>query len=1154
MNRKLTRLFTIPTLIAVFLTTTAFGFRPIFQPPAVSILDGLRNDEENFASFGSDTELPVRTETAPGLQTTIFDTLEGTVTVNLPDDLAAGDTISGTVIAEVKTKKENPADQPTMMDELSGYVVEVAKQPAPSPHDNNLIPPCAGREQKQDNHSISVCRKWSIPEGVSRIPVVLKNREGKVVRRTEVPVAQKGNVARVSDDFSTPPVGQAGKPLSVNGPFDGDFANARVMLASNPAKFLASSPRKVVVESPRDLNGLAEIEIEYKGKTVAKCTYRSISVKLAADKLNLIKGEQTSLTVNLAGLMGLLSPVSVQLTNKSPQTVSMGGGETQTINVNPADLNGDNFSTKRTLTGVQAGGFSITAVVGPIKSEQANCNPKIARNTPADLPDERPPGKRVDRPKPADDSKVKPGDLSKLDDGSKTKPADRPKPADDPKLKWYLVNPYGIDAGAGSFHAGRTLDVLVTKDGGVIAASETGGVWLLPASSSGIPLSRDWENTEVNCLAFGPDGEGHVYAGLRNIGGTTLMETDTSKPVLLRLIAPWKSIPLPSAVGSIYQIAVVSSSRLIVLACDGGVYWSFVPVAGGTYAWSQATGLPSGAFFSVAVTNDSDIAAGAWGNPGSTGVNGIFVGSLNSPGLGDAATLVLHRAVTTGIDPKGLYRVSIDSCASDRKRVYAMSVGANRVINAVLRSDDGGETWSAAKANYASESGIFPKGTLMNAKLMGDNSAGGSIHRLKVSPVNSGTLSVSGLFAYISRDNGDTWYLLGDQSWENLRSLHADVHEVEFNPNDPTGKSFVVASDGGVAISTDRGNSWSDLNETYGNLQLYGTSSRGFYGCGSLSMEVYGDGSQDNGNLYTELDGAAPWKKLDGGDGGQWHGLRVGGFIRSNMNSATIWRGTWNPEKKVMEQRIEIPVRVGGSDVTGTTVGLIAANVNSPAHHNGKGQAMYTVGALGGRVHGLFANDDGGDMHWEQLSDWVAPRDQIVSAVGSATGEKIYLATFGPQGVQMYMVTTEIGSVSPMGPLPPPLRPSTFSGVDPKARVHRFVVLNDDYAFGLYTTDQFNSGFLLQTVDGGTTWDIMPGPSKTLSSLELDWTTGALYLSDADHVYVSRNKGKTWTRASLGLPQHCEGIDLRFVAQPDGKNFLYLATYGWSLWRVQTNP
>src|SRR5215207_5768455 len=51
MKSKLTKLLAVPTLIAVILTSTAFGFRPIFHPPTVSILDALRNDEENFSTL-----------------------------------------------------------------------------------------------------------------------------------------------------------------------------------------------------------------------------------------------------------------------------------------------------------------------------------------------------------------------------------------------------------------------------------------------------------------------------------------------------------------------------------------------------------------------------------------------------------------------------------------------------------------------------------------------------------------------------------------------------------------------------------------------------------------------------------------------------------------------------------------------------------------------------------------------------------------------------------------------------------------------------------------------------------------------------------------------------------------------------------------------
>jgi hypothetical protein len=56
---------------------------------------------------------------------------------------------------------------------------------------------------------------------------------------------------------------------------------------------------------------------------------------VAADKLNLIRGEQTMLSATLSGLDGVTSPVSMQLTNATPWTVRMEGGETQTITAQP---------------------------------------------------------------------------------------------------------------------------------------------------------------------------------------------------------------------------------------------------------------------------------------------------------------------------------------------------------------------------------------------------------------------------------------------------------------------------------------------------------------------------------------------------------------------------------------------------------------------------------------------------------------------------------------------------------------------------------------------------------------------------------------------------------------------------------------------------
>src|SRR5258708_35310601 len=70
-----------------------------------------------------------RTATSGGLQTTTFDTPRGRVKVYLPDDLAAGDTISGTVSAEPSGKDEKEKQRNS--GELQGYVIELENQKAP---------------------------------------------------------------------------------------------------------------------------------------------------------------------------------------------------------------------------------------------------------------------------------------------------------------------------------------------------------------------------------------------------------------------------------------------------------------------------------------------------------------------------------------------------------------------------------------------------------------------------------------------------------------------------------------------------------------------------------------------------------------------------------------------------------------------------------------------------------------------------------------------------------------------------------------------------------------------------------------------------------------------------------------------------------------
>lgn len=69
--------------------------------------------------------------TANGLHAFRFDAPSGQLTVNLPDDMRAGDTISGTVVAE--PKGQTPEARTKNQGELQGYVVSISSADSQSP-------------------------------------------------------------------------------------------------------------------------------------------------------------------------------------------------------------------------------------------------------------------------------------------------------------------------------------------------------------------------------------------------------------------------------------------------------------------------------------------------------------------------------------------------------------------------------------------------------------------------------------------------------------------------------------------------------------------------------------------------------------------------------------------------------------------------------------------------------------------------------------------------------------------------------------------------------------------------------------------------------------------------------------------------------------
>ena len=241
-----------------------------------------------------------------------------------------------------------------------------------------------------------------------------------------------------------------------------------------------------------------------------------------------------------------------------------------------------------------------------------------------------------------------------------------------------------------------------------------------------------------------------------------------------------------------------------------------------------------------------------------------------------------------------------------------------------------------------------------------------------------------------------------------------------------------------------------------------------------------------------------------------------------------------------------------------------------PVFKNKQGQLMYAVAAANPfkpftqavpgtdfRVFGLFVNPDGTDIHWEPISDDKfigsgAAGFEYLYAVGSRDGRLVFISD---SWNNIFTFTTDDGkevgsfdasSVVPFG------YPSGICRFAVESNTLAYATHNN-YGDGvsLYPVGR---GYLLRTRNSGKTWERVLGlPEEGLFGIDLDDNTipKTLYVATDRQVWVSKDEGITWNDFSDGLPKcpHC--ADLRFVRHSDGTRFLYLGTWGWSVWRVK---
>ena len=337
--------------------------------------------------------------TSGGLTTVTFEPKAGTVRVYLPDDMRAGDTISGTAVAE--PKGQTPEDQAKNKAALSSYTLELRNPPVGT-ETNPLLNVRISDPLYNFTFTITA-QSVGPPNAITladpqTLLLVLKPQGGNLTPYAgegELPqtstlnyqrltpnlnIANATNVQPPETTFQLPTLGQQGRPIEIFGPFDGNASNTTLRFgppgstirefvkASDSVeggfgviKPLAESPRKLVFEVPVNLIGPIELNIK-DGNNQATGTHRNVGVRLSAPKTSLLKGEKTTLTTEVSGLQGITKAVPLTLTSEG--VITMEGGPFQQLMIKPSEVNASGkYTTTRQVTGIMAGGWGATATV-----------------------------------------------------------------------------------------------------------------------------------------------------------------------------------------------------------------------------------------------------------------------------------------------------------------------------------------------------------------------------------------------------------------------------------------------------------------------------------------------------------------------------------------------------------------------------------------------------------------------------------------------------------------------------------------------------------------------------------------------------------------------------------------------------------------------
>jgi len=724
-------------------------------------------------------------------------------------------------------------------------------------------------------------------------------------------------------------------------------------------------------------------------------------------------------------------------------------------------------------------------------------------------------------------------------------------------MSWELATPFGIEISsqAHAWHSGRVNALLMLGSGELLVGSDCGGVWQIRPSGEVFAASNTWDNPDIGCLVGGPRGRRDAFAGsLCGITAETresivlgeeipaaLWETVDDGSALLA----WRQIPLvdsagkPVNTGSIVRMAVVRQKGALVLACANGVFWSAIPLSGLNYAFQPVFPL-SGPFSGVAVGPGGRVVMAAWGT-GDEPRNGFFYADWQGKNLGLASRANLVGTHLEG----GMRRTNVVSCVADPSRMYALAAGKDDRLYAVYRSSGvgAGTLWEPCQTLILGGTDHIDDDPGEGEQEETPSHLGYYTTALGVSSVLPNVVAF-GLAAgpYISVDGGKHWER---HDPKDTPHLHADMHDIHFDANDPSGHRFLVGSDGGIAVTPDLGHTWSsDLNAHLPTLQCC----RGWasFGTSPAISGLLAAGHQDTGNLYCRVNpGTGSWRQLEGGDGQVNQFLSDGRLIRHN-NTGVV-NGTefgaiariaeWISSRDNFADSKIIPVEGSSGGLLAPTISLTVVQGTWRGDH--ESDAVVVAVATGYNSNRLYVLTDANirGLRWTEVANISASSIGNIKAIASYDGTRILLGT---DTGRIFVFDSVARSLSEMSIVLPRGRR--------KGAIYGFALVERRAVVAIAQTSPVET--LLFSANGNP----FKRATDPQSGVRL-WCVLArgreVWVGTDTRVHRSFDLGLNWQDVSEGLPARPHCARLSTMHNAAGSDFVALATCGRSVWKFR---